>query len=166
VPNLFYLDASALGKRFAPEAGSSLVHEVFAKVQPDRITVLSIGLLEVASILVRKRNSGSITPANYSAAVAQFNSELMKSTAIVRVTAHDVLVLRSLPFIERHSLNATDAIVLQSAVDLAASERATGNDLILVSSDRRLIYAAQAEGLVTFDPETQTTAELNALICP
>ena len=166
MPKLYYLDASALGKRFAPEVGSQVVDYIFAKIAMDRLAVLSIGLLEVSSILVRKRNSGALTPASYVSAFALFDAELLKSTAIARVAAHDILVLHSLPFIDRYSLNATDAIVLRSALDLAANERAGGSDLVLVSSDRRLIAAAQAEGLLTFDPETQTTTELDALIGP
>jgi hypothetical protein len=68
--------------------------------------------------------------------------------------------------IERHSINATDSMILTCALDFALVERATGGDVILVSSDRRLISAAQAEGLLTFNPETQTTTELDALIGP
>lgn len=166
MPKLFYLDASALGKRFAPEVGSQLVDHIFAKIAMDRLAVLSIGLLEVSSILVRKRNSGALTPSSYATAFALFDAELLKSTAIARVVAHDILVLHSLPFIDGYSLKATDAIVLRSALDLAANERASGSDLVLVSSDRRLIAAAQAEGLLTFNPETQTSTELDALTGP
>ena len=41
-----------------------------------------------------------------------------------------------------------------------------GDDLVLVASDQRLLRAAQAEGLVTFDPETQSQADLDALLMP
>jgi len=41
-----------------------------------------------------------------------------------------------------------------------------GNQLVLVSSDQRLLKAAQAEGLFTFDPETQSQADLDALLAP
>jgi hypothetical protein len=44
--------------------------------------------------------------------------------------------------------------------------RAAGNDLVLVARDRRLLRAAQAEGLLTFDPENQTEPELDILIGP
>ena len=35
-----------------------------------------------------------------------------------------------------------------------------GHDLVLVTSDKRLLKAALAEGLVTFNPDAQTQAEL------
>jgi hypothetical protein len=65
-----------------------------------------------------------------------------------------------------HSINCTDAIVLKSALAIARKLRANGEDLVLVASDQRLLRAAQAEGLVTFDPETQALTALAALIAP
>jgi len=36
--------------------------------------------------------------------------------------------------------------------------------LVLVTSDQRLLRAAQAEGVLTFDPTTQTESDLDALL--
>ena len=56
----FYLDASALAKRYVPETGSPLVDEILDKVPGARIYVLNVGAGEVVSILVRKKNAGMI----------------------------------------------------------------------------------------------------------
>ena len=40
----------------------------------------------------------------------------------------------------------------------------TGDDLVLVTSDQRLLRAAQVEGVLTFNPETQTEGDLDALL--
>jgi hypothetical protein len=66
--------------------------------------------------------------------------------------------------LDKYAINAHDAIVLQTALDLVAQWRTDGNTLVLVASDQRLLKAAQAEGLLTFDPETQREAELDALL--
>lgn len=66
--------------------------------------------------------------------------------------------------ITKHSINATDAMLLRSALDVVANLRARGDDLVLVAADRRLLRAAQIEGLLTLNPETQTTADLDALL--
>jgi predicted nucleic acid-binding protein len=59
-------------------------------------------------------------------------------------------VQASVVWIVRHNLNATDALHLQ----VALSQRALGEGSVyLVSSDRRLVRAAQVEGLVCVDPE-------------
>jgi len=42
--------------------------------------------------------------------------------------------------------------------------RPAGDDIVLVAFDRRVLRAAQAEGLQTFNPETDTQAYLDALI--
>ena len=36
--------------------------------------------------------------------------------------------------------------------------------IVVVTSDKRLLKACQAEGLTIFDPETQSQADLDALI--
>jgi predicted nucleic acid-binding protein len=162
----FYLDASALGKRYAPEAGSANLDHLFGNVSPDRIALFNVGIAEVVSILVRKKNGGRISPATLAGALVDLGSEIIHSTGIRKVVADDALVTVALPLIEAYSVNSTDAIVLRSALDLAASLRPAGNDMVLVASDKRLLKAAQAEGLLTFDPETQTQAELDALIGP
>lgn len=61
---------------------------------------------------------------------------------------------------------STDAILLRSALDLAVPLRAAGDDLLLISCDQRLLKAAQAEGLTTFDPENKSDVDLDALLGP
>lgn len=39
--NLFFCDASALGKRYAPEVGTRLVNHLFATVSHDRLVMLT-----------------------------------------------------------------------------------------------------------------------------
>jgi hypothetical protein len=70
----------------------------------------------------------------------------------------------ALALIETHSINATDAIILQSALGLRTRLRSAGDDLVLMGSNQRLIRAAQAEGLATFNPETQSQADLSVLL--
>jgi len=64
----------------------------------------------------------------------------------------------SLSLIVAHSINSTGAITLRSALAIVQKLRAGGDDLVLVSSDQRLLRAAQAEGLLTFNPENQDQA--------
>ncbi len=56
--------------------------------------------------------------------------------------------------------------MLRVALDVAHPLRNQGDDLVLVASDQRLLRAAQAEGLVTFNPEAQDLVALTALVNP
>lgn len=62
--------------------------------------------------------------------------------------------------IETHSLNSVDAIVLRSALDIAMELRSTGDTLVLVASDQRLLRAARTEGLQIFNPEIDSQKTL------
>ena len=164
--NSFYLDASSLAKRYVPEKGSARVDAILDTVPGDRIYVLNIGTGEVVSILVRKRNAGIISISDFRQAVASFDMEIVRAADITKMSVTSRLVTASFPLIVAHSINSTDAITLKSALAIARRLRAAGDDLVLVASDQRLLRAAQAERLMTFDPETQDQAALAAIIAP
>ena len=162
----FFLDASALAKRYAPETGTSLINHLFASVTSDRLCVFNVSVAEILSALVRKRNAGGITSAGFVQALADFRFEVVQPIQPRKIVADNLLVTAAFPLIESHSINATDGIILRAALDLATPLRSVGDDLVLVAADQRLIRAAQAEGLTTFNPETQSQAELDALLGP
>lgn len=160
----FYLDASALAKRYAPELGEGVVHHLFAMLTPDRFVVLNVGIAEVVSILLRKRNARIISPRTYAQSLIDFRAEVIDENQLRKINTTTALVTAALSLIERHSINATDAVLLRSALDLATGLRSGGDELVLVASDQRLLRAAQSEGLPIFNPETQTATELDLLL--
>ncbi len=161
----FYWDASALAKRYAPEIGTPLVNALFCTASRDRMMCLSVGTGEVISVLVRKKNAGLIPDTVFSQALIDFRAEVLSSAAEFRLVAlEDRLVFASHVFIERYSLNATDVLVLRSALDVAAALQPAGDTLVLLSSDHRLLQAAQQERLTTLNPETDSQEQLTALL--
>ena len=62
--------------------------------------------------------------------------------------------------IETHSLNSVDAMVLRSALNIAAELRSTDDTLVLVASDQRLLRAARTEGWQIFNPEIDSQQAL------
>ena len=151
-----YFDASALIKRYAPEAGTPLINTAFDQVYPAHMTCATLGLLEVVSILVRKRNDGRLSQAAYDQALVDFRAEIIERAEFRLAALSDGVALSALNFIARHNLNATDAIVLRSALDLQQALLSAGDEVVLWTADKRLVRAAQREGLTTFDPETDT----------
>jgi len=161
-----YLDASALAKRYVPEAGSLVVDHLFVRVPRDRMIVFAVGLTEVVSIIVRQHNAGLIGTTRYQHALHSFRTEFNASVPVRIVSADGPLAEAAYGFVETHSLNSTDAIILRSALDSAAVLRTAGDDLLLVTSDRRLLRAAPLEGLTVFNPEAQSIADLDGILGP
>ena len=61
-------------------------------------------------------------------------------------------------------LEDVDALLLQAAMDYTTLLQNDGHDLVFVSSDQRLLKAAQKEGLSTFDPVQNTSVDLSILL--
>ena len=159
-----YLDASALAKRYVVEHGTVVVNHLFRRVTRDDMMCLTLGILEVISIFVRKKNASVVPHTTFNQAMTDFRSEVIDAANFTKIPAIDSLINTAASLVEKHSLNATDAVILRSVLDLVVVLRATGDDLVLVTSDQRLLRVAQVEGVLTFNPETQTEGDLDALL--
>lgn len=157
----FYFDASALVKRYSDEKGSDAVDYLFANVPLDRMYCLFLGAIEVFWICVRKRNDGRITTGQFAQATGYLDHEVISITSDFNtISIPDTLVLNSVSLIETHSLNSVDALVLQSAMNIDSEFSNDGDKLVLVASDQRLLRAANSEGLLVFNPETDSQQDL------
>lgn len=150
--NIFWLDASAVVKHYVRETGTSLINHLFTRVSPFRMICLLEGIGEVISIFVRHRNARIITSAAFNQAMIDFHSEVTHCIDMEKMHPTSSQVITSWGLIEKHFLNSTDAIILRCAVDKAIELRADEHNLVLVSSDARLIKAAQAEGVDHVQP--------------
>ena len=150
----FYFDASALVKRYTQEMGSDKVNFLFNNVPLNHMMCLILGIIELFWICVRKKNDGRITTLDFSQAGVNLNYEVIDNqSGFKTIPVPDSLVWDSIRLIETHSLNSVDAMVLRSALNIAAELRNTDDTLVLVASDQRLLRAARAEELQVFNPE-------------
>ncbi len=154
-----YFDASALSKRYASEVGTEVVNAVFDLVPREKMTCSNVGLLEVVSVLVRKRNRNELPTATLNEVLLKLYEEIVLDNDFQLIAVADSLVYRAIDLILRHNINATDAIILRSCLDLRATEIP---QLVLWSCDKRLVRAANHEGLAVFDPEFQTVDALRS----
>lgn len=162
--NFFWLDASACVKRYIVEEGTPLINHLFARVSLDEMFCLLEGIGEIISVIVRSRNRGKITTRGFDRAKRLFDDEIMHREEVELVLPTENQITASWEFIEKYFLNSTDAILLQCALDVTNELRTSGDNLVLLSSDKRLLRASRDEGLVTFDPETDSQATLDFLI--
>ncbi|MDE0400162.1 MAG: type II toxin-antitoxin system VapC family toxin [Candidatus Poribacteria bacterium] len=165
--NYFWLDASAVVKRYITEVGTANMQYFFTHVRPDRMIIcrpITVG--EVISIFVRRKNSQQITAVYFNQIKQLFQNEIRRHPDILKILPTEIQEDASVEFIEAYSINSTDALILQCAIDKTIKLQMNGNNLVLVSSDKRLLRAAQSEELLTFNPETDNQAALDVLIDP
>jgi predicted nucleic acid-binding protein len=116
-----------------------------------------LGFLEVVSILVRKKNDGRIDQNAFEKAMSVLWAEVMEGDeGFALDSADDALLMSSAALIEKHNINATDAVVLRSALKIRKRllEEGEDNELLLLSADKRLVRAAGEEGVLASNPET------------
>ncbi len=123
----------------------------------------TLGILEIFSVLVRKRNDGRLPKELFDQAMVEFRAEVVDQEEFATTAVNDVLLLSALDLVAKHNLNATDAVVLRSVLDLRRILQEGGDDLVLWTSDRRLGRAAKREGIASFDPAVDTVDRLEEL---
>jgi uncharacterized protein len=159
-----FFDSSALVKHYSTEDGTPLVNAIFQRVPLFRMSCSMLTILEVTSILVRKRNDGRMTDKMLRAALDELEHEITKNEDFVAVSVDDALLLSAIDFIAKHNLNASDCVILRAALFYRDILQKTGDDLLFWASDARLLRAAEREGLTVFDPEIDTLLKLDNLL--
>ncbi len=82
------------------------------------MTCAMIGILEIISVLVRKQNDGRLLPKLYGQAMIELNQEIIENERFSIVSVNDDQILSALNLIAQHNINATDAVILRSCLNL------------------------------------------------
>ena len=162
----FWLDANAIAKRYVVEKGTPLINHFFTRVSAGRMICLFDSMDETRFVIVKKRNSAEITFSEFNQAIQKFEVEIVNNSEVVQVHATVDQKETARQLIHDYPINSSDAYILQCALDKSNQLRTTGDDLILISSDKSLLNAARSEGLLTFDPETDSQTVLDMLVDP
>jgi predicted nucleic acid-binding protein len=150
---LYFLDSSALVKRYVAETGSSWVDSLADPSAGHDIFVAGITEVEVVSAVVRRARGGSIAVGDAATILAQFRHDLRHDYQVLDVTP--AVMNQAAGYAEAHGLRASDAIQLAAVLALAASARVTALAApVIVSADQELNQAASAEGLAVEDPRS------------
>jgi len=150
-PLTFYLDASALVKRYIAEIGTTWIEALCANEDTNAIAIAHIGLVEAAAAFAVKQRSNAITPIEYDNALADLIWDAQRRYQLV-VVSH-IQVDRAIQLTRRQKLRGYDAVHLACALSL--NEPIVDNGLpplIFISADNDLLIAAAAEGLATDNP--------------
>jgi len=147
----YYLDSSALVKRYVAEAGTVWVQSLCAASAGHTIYTVRLSAVEIVAALFRRVRIGTLTASDAQAASTQLKTDLREHYQIVEVTA--ALVDRAMILAERHGLRGYDSIQLAAAVELQAVRHSLSLEpLVFVCADNLLNAAAVTEGLSAVNP--------------
>src|SRR5437879_3023056 len=96
----FFLDGSALAKRYIAEPGTPLLDFLLGNVSAERLVVVNVGFAEVVSVLVRRKNSGILSNVAFLKALNQLGQEIIHALAVSKVETTNSLVIASLIHIQ------------------------------------------------------------------
>ncbi|MCL6532809.1 MAG: type II toxin-antitoxin system VapC family toxin [Armatimonadetes bacterium] len=154
-----YLDPSAWVKRYVAETGSEVMDILWAELGLRRGQAFChwLGLTELVWVLQRRRNAGVLEQRAFSTVYQQFQHDCEQVKWLALSWEQ---VQASVVWIVKYNLNATDALHLQ----VALAQREQGMEsMCFVSADRRLLRAAQSEGLACLDVERSAASQVQAL---
>lgn len=148
----FYLDASAIVKRYSPETGSVWIRSLIDPSLGHTLVLSEITLAEVAAALaVKHRLPGGMTRQERDDALSLFLSHCQVEYELVAVSR--VIVDLAVRLTQDHKLRGYDAVQLASALLVNETFAAAGlSGLTFVAADRDLLAAARSEGLSSDDP--------------
>lgn len=147
----YFLDSSALVKRYVMESGSDWVLQITDPSSDNQIHVAAVAWVEVVSALARQHRAGKILLSDQVDALNSCRFDFIHQYRLVDLT--DPVIQRAVMMAEVHFLRGYDAVQLATALEL--NERRTLRDLpslFFVSADVELNAAASTEGLLVDDP--------------
>jgi predicted nucleic acid-binding protein len=151
----YYLDASALVKRYVNEEGSDWLRATIDPARSQLLFTSRMTIVEVISAFARRVRDGSLTLEEFASARDLFRGDCLDEYQIMPPT---IAVIDSASFLlERHPLRAYDAIHLATA--LGAQQFLADQNypaLTFLSADDRLNQAAVAVGLAVDNPNTHS----------
>lgn len=149
--NCYYLDASALVKRYVDEIGSEWLRDICAAEQVPLLFTSRMTIVEVISAFARRTREGALSHADFTTIRDVFQTDCLDDYQIMPPTM--AMVDLACGLLERHPLRAYDAIQLATALS-ADRFLAQGGypSLTFLSADERLNNVAIDNKLAVDDP--------------
>jgi predicted nucleic acid-binding protein len=150
VPADYFLDTSALAKRYVAEAGSAWVMALTDPASGNASWLAAVTRVELIAALSLRVRVGTLTPAEAQQAEQLFRHELVTHYQLVPIL--DGILDEAMRLVVLHPLRAYDAVQLAAALYVQGQYGPSGLGLTFVAADRRLLRAAAAVGLLIEDP--------------
>jgi uncharacterized protein len=153
VAEAYFVDSSALVKRYVQEDGTAWVRRLTRRGAGRRIYLARITPVEVTSAVARRRKGKTLTAAKASSILHRFRRHLAGRYTLIDLSP--ALFDEAMRLANAHSLRAYDAVQLAAALEIRRQRQDAGfAPVTLISADQALNDAALAEGLTVDDPRS------------
>ncbi|HLJ81765.1 MAG TPA: type II toxin-antitoxin system VapC family toxin [Ktedonobacterales bacterium] len=149
----YFLDTSALVKRYVTEVGQDWVNRLFQRDAGNTLIISQATLAEAVAAFCAKARASDISETERDRIIALFRGEARRLCRLERVTTAIYTFAGDL--CRMHRLRAYDAVQLACAItvrDKLTSLGVTPTFVTAVTADRELLSVASLEGLLTDDP--------------
>lgn len=147
----YFLDTSAIVKRYILEQGQSLLLDLCDPEKGHDLYISQAAIVEVVATFCRKRREKIVTADERDELITLFREDAREEYGIKPVTTDLYIAAGNLCRI--HQLRAYDAVQLACVLDLRNETRAKqAPDPIFVCADNGLLTIASAEGLQVENP--------------
>lgn len=144
--DIYFVDTSALVKRYVTEKGSTWLQSVLAPSPTVAVFVAYTTPVEFIAVITRRERGGSLTAADANRIRAELGRNLtneFQEVALRKTTRDNAISLA-----QTYALRGYDAIQLASAVEVNVRALAQGQaPITIISTDAELNAAALAEGM-------------------
>lgn len=148
----YYLEASALVKRYVDEVGSDWLRTTIASGPPALLLTSRMTIVEVIGAFARRAREGFLSSAELAMARDAFRGDCLNEYQVMPPTM--AVIDLACGLLERYPLRAYDAIHLATALGAQQFLMAQGHpSLTFLSADDRLNDIATAEGLQVDNPD-------------
>jgi uncharacterized protein len=148
---VYYLDASALVKRYTTETGSGWVQNLCQPATDTFIATARITQAEAAAAFAGKLRQRSLSQAHYTLVLQDLAHDFTHQYLLVEID--QPLVDLAVDLTRRHKLRGYDAVQLAAALTLRGLlTQASSAPLMFIAADDDLLEAARGEGLAMDNP--------------
>lgn len=120
----YFLDTSALVKRYAAEAGTAWVRQLTDPQERNAIYISDAAGPELVAALVRKAKGNALSPADLRQALTTFRMHWRLEYR--RILIHAQIIEQAMLIAEKHALRGYDAVHLATVLELADIFRGQG----------------------------------------
>ena len=147
----YFLDSSALLKRYVLEIGTGWVQSITDAQNQNLLIVAHIAWVEICSAIARRQREGNISSTQANQVLTA--SRTHWNTQYFIVAIDNTVIDLAGQLVNQHPLRAYDAVQLASALSLQG-QLAPPNptSLTFLTADTRLLAIAQTESLLVDNP--------------